>query len=40
MSKLINSFFDEEELELVSVYSLLIKLALISTIITMLGVIA
>ena len=40
MNKLIDYFFDKEELELVPIYSLLIKLGLISAIITMLGVIA
>ena len=40
MNKIVNYFFDEEELELVSKYSFLAKVGVISAIITMLGVIA
>lgn len=39
MNKIINYFFEEDEKELLQTYSLLIKLGVISAIITMLGVI-
>lgn len=35
MNKIINYFFDEEELELVPMYSLLMKLAVVSAVVSL-----
>lgn len=39
MNKIINYFFDEDELELVSMYSSLVKLAVVSAVISLILII-
>lgn len=39
MNKIINYFFDEDELELVPMYSLLMKLAVVSAIVSFIAII-
>ena len=39
MSKIVNYFFDEDEMELVPMYSVLLKLALVSAVIILISAI-